>query len=588
MSSRNAEKTVEEKQCVRWKNLQDYHQRLKSVKLSSFFLGDHAQVAHRTQSLMKSILIDDTNFLKVDLSKNYVTEESLRLYKDYADSINLDEKISKLKSGDKLNTTEGRNVIHTRLRDSNILEYLHTGDRLRLNSVERGIINSLAKIKDLCEKLEFGELRTLANEKFLHIVNIGIGGSDLGPSMVCEALQECASATPTEDISVHFLANIDGNALEDLRQTINFTRTLFIVVSKSLTTIETIRNLQSVQKIMLDSILHRDEMSSAESALIHPKLSRHFILVSSNVAGAKKAGVDTESNFFLEFDEGVGGRYSLWGPVGVSIALKYGLECFMSLLKGANCVDRHFFESNLLNSVPFIMACIEVTYTSFFGWHSRAVVPYNNRLGKLPSYLQQLEMESNGKSITSSGKEIVSCSTCPAVFGGSGTDVQHAFFQLLHQGTEKIPVDFLIALQKGNELDDTHQHWLVANCLAQSQALLLGDLRLRSIDGQITGEYVERKEDELAKAFQGDRPSTTIVVKKITPASLGAIIALYEHKVFVESILWGINAYDQWGVELGKTISKSIFAEITSKGAESTNCHDASTAQLINIYSDNF
>nr|ANB27670.1 glucose-6-phosphate isomerase [Perkinsela sp. SMB-60] len=569
----------------KWQDLKAYHDKLKSIELTSFFIGDKEEIMNRVRSLCISIPIDGSNFIKIDLSKSYLTQESVELYRNLADSVGLSEKIQTLKDGGRLNVTEGRDVIHTVLRESEITSQLHLHSPLGLSRKQEIIFHSLKKMKSLCDKLSSSVLKTCLNKKFRYIVNIGIGGSDLGPSMVYEALSDFPSTLGSENISVHFLSNVDGNALDDLSKKIEFTDALFIVASKSFTTIETLTNVKSIQKILIKRISDNQSTqveSNKNEFAINEAMRRHFITVSCNAAEVQKFGFSTSTDAFLEFDEGVGGRYSLWGPVGVSIALKYGFRSFLSLLAGAHQVDAHFYTANAQMNAPFLMACAEITHTNFYGWHSRAVIPYNERLSKFASYLQQLEMESNGKSVNVDGTKIVQHSTCPIVYGGCGTNVQHAFFQLLHQGSEISPVDFIIALRKGNDLCDEHQDWLVANCFAQSQALLLGDLKLMTAASSVS-ENKDHTSKPLSRTFQGNRPSTMIVMEKLTPSSLGALIALYEHKVFVQSILWEINAFDQWGVELGKSIARSIYSEITESRDEGEG-HDTSTEALIKTY----
>ncbi|KNH09360.1 glucose-6-phosphate isomerase glycosomal [Perkinsela sp. CCAP 1560/4] len=567
-----------------WLALVDYHKGLRKCQLSSFLTGEQPDVSERVKQLTIRVDLGEENFLHADFSKNYLTQESIGLYTRFAEEKKLGDKIHELMNGGVLNHSEGRNVSHVVLRSHKVLTQLKkTEQPAELSAEELVVFSTLKKIERICDAVVNGKLQSAKNVPFRHVVNIGIGGSDLGPCMACESLEEF-STQPKSDLSFHFISNIDGNALHDTLKEISVSDSLFIIASKSFTTGETMANMNSILGVLHDELMEKGVLPRGGSATLanSPMLRRHFIAVSCRGDNVKKSGFDTESDAYLNFNEGVGGRYSLWGPVGLSIALKCGFSSFVQLLEGAQLVDAHTSNTSLDNCAPFLMACAEITYNNFFGWRNRAVVPYNQRLSSLVAYLQQLEMESNGKRVTASGDRAVDVDTCPVVFGGSGTNSQHAFFQLLHQGTDTVPVDFIIALQKGNDMSDLHQDWLVANCFAQSQALLMGDRRL-VVDGNRISADRSTASADLCRQFTGDRPSTTLITQRLTPLSLGALLALYEHKVFIESILWEVNAFDQWGVELGKQIAHSIYREISDSDSPQSP-HDASTAEMLNLY----
>ncbi|MBO7555875.1 MAG: glucose-6-phosphate isomerase, partial [Alphaproteobacteria bacterium] len=415
--------------------------------------------------------------------------------------------------------------------------------------------------KSFTDAVRFGKFKGATGKKLTNIVNIGIGGSDLGPFMAVSALKEyCA-----KDMNCYFISNIDGSACEEVLSSLDPETTLFVIVSKTFTTIETLTNAQTCRKWLTD-------------ALGEKAVANHFVAVSTNAAEVSKFGIDTKNMF--EFWDFVGGRYSMWSAVGLSIALMTGMENFEKMLEGANAMDIHFKTTDFAHNIPVILALLGVWYNNFFGFKTHAVIPYDQDLRFLPKYLQQLDMESNGKSVNFSGKQ-VSYSTGQIIFGGAGTDVQHSFFQLIHQGTQIVPIDFIVPAISHNEIAPHHQI-LLANALAQSEALMCGKTLKEAAEELATSGKTKEEIAKLKiyKAFKGNRPSNTIVIKQLTPYTLGMLVAMYEHKVFVQGVIWGINSFDQMGVELGKKLALRILPELTGK---IYNEHDSSTLNLIKL-----
>ncbi|MBR2429935.1 glucose-6-phosphate isomerase [bacterium] len=529
-----------------WKKLESIHHKFKDVEMRDLFLKDDKRAENFSEKL--------DNML-VDYSKNRIDDKVMAALFNLARERKLNEKIEDMFSGKKINKTENRAVLHIALRNrQNTPIYVDGKDVMpKINDV-------LAKMKDFSEAVRLGKFTGHTGKKLTNIVNIGIGGSDLGPYMVTESLKHYWA----KGIKCYFISNIDGTACAEVLNKVDPETTLFIVASKTFTTIETLTNAKTCRKWLVD-------------ALGEHAVSKHFIALSTNKEEVAKFGINTENMF--EFWDFVGGRYSMWSSIGMIIAIAIGFENFERMLEGANAMDRHFATTEFEHNIPVILALIGIWYNNFYGVHRYCVVPYDQYLQYLPSYLQQLDMESNGKSVTLDNK-FVDYATGPILFGGAGTNVQHSFFQLLHQGTEFVPMDFIIPAISHNEIGN-HQQILISNVLAQGEALMLGKtLDEAALELEKAGKTKEEIEKlKKYKSFSGNRPSTTIVLKKLDPYSLGMLVALYEHKVFVQGAIWNINSFDQFGVELGKKLALNILPEI--EGNVLKNKHDCSTAFLI-------
>lgn len=490
-----------------------------------------------------------------DYSKNRFDDKVLEALFALAREHRLEERIEDMFSGKKINITENRAVLHTALRN-------FSGKPVMLDGVDvmPEIRRVLAKMKEFSEAVRNGTFRGATGKKLKNIVNIGIGGSDLGPYMVTQALKKYWA----KDIQCYFISNIDGTACAEVLGQVDPEETLFIVASKTFTTIETLTNARTCREWLV-------------KALGEKAVANHFVALSTNAKAVAEFGIDVNNMF--EFWDFVGGRYSLWSAIGLSIALAVGYDRFEELLKGAEAMDKHFRNTPLERNIPVIMALIGIWYNDYYNIHRYAVIPYDQYLKSLPAYLQQLDMESNGKSVRLDNKKITDYATGPALFGGAGTDVQHSFFQLLHQGTEPVPVDFIIPAVSQNEIGKHHEI-LLANILAQAEALMRGktveeaaaELRNAGKD-EVTVEKLK-----LNKSFDGNRPSNMFILDKLTPFALGMIIAMYEHKVYAQGVIWEIDSFDQWGVELGKQLALKILPELEN-GV--TAAHDGSTTKLI-------
>ncbi|BAL25018.1 glucose-6-phosphate isomerase [Azoarcus sp. KH32C] len=493
--------------------------------------------------------------LFLDYSKNRIDARTMDLLIGLARERGLESARAAMFAGRRINTTEDRAVLHVALRDRSAAPIEVDGQ-----DVMPAVREVLERMGTFAEAVRSGEWRGYTKESITDVVNIGIGGSDLGPAMACQALAACGH----ERLTMHFVSNIDGDHLAGVLAKVDPRRTLFIVASKTFTTIETMTNAATARAWFLAS-------GAAEA-----DVAKHFVAVSTNAERVAAFGIDTANMF--GFWDWVGGRYSMWSAVGLPIAIYVGRDNFNALLDGAHAMDCHFVEAPLDANMPVVLGLLGVWYRSFFDSSSISIAPYAQALARLPAYLQQLEMESNGKSVTRDGKP-VETATCPVIWGEPGTNGQHAFFQLLHQGTDLIPVDFIAPLAASHKLAD-HHRLLLANCIAQSKALMVGktadEVRTELSAGGLSGEALEALVPH--RVFPGNRPSNTLLLPDLSPRSLGALIALYEHKVFVQSVIWGINAFDQWGVELGKQIASRIAAELAG---DQTSAHDASTLGLI-------
>ncbi len=498
----------------------------------------------------------DAAGLFLDYSKNRVNGTTLELLFALARERGVETRRDAMFSGEKINLTENRAVLHTALRAPR-------KDCVQLDghNISHDIHVVLDRIGIFTERVRSGVWHGRNGHAITDIVNIGIGGSDLGPKMACLALRSFTHPR----LTMHFVSNADGHDLSALLPKINLDTTLFIIASKTFTTHETMMNAQSARSWFL----HKGG-SVAD-------LAQHFVAVSTNIEAVKAFGIDPENMF--PFWDWVGGRYSIWSAIGLPVALAIGFDRFQQFLAGAHAMDTHFRTAPLERNMPAIMGLLGLWYRNFFGCSSLSIAPYHQDLSRFPAYLQQLEMESNGKRIGLDGS-VLQHASCPIIWGDVGTNGQHAYFQLLHQGTDITPVDFITALQPSHDLPG-HHAVLMANCFAQSEAFMCGkseeEARLDLQAQGMTSAQIEALAPH--KVFPGNRPSNTILMASLTPATLGALIALYEHKTFVQGVLWGINSFDQWGVELGKVLAKHIHAELI--GTAAPQRHDSSTNGLI-------
>lgn len=530
-----------------WQALVQHQQDIGDLHMRDLFASDSQRFARF------SLRFGDILF---DYSKNRITDQTMRLLVDLARQANLGEWIEAMFSGRKINVTEDRAVLHVALRNRSNTPILVDGQ-----DVMPEVNRVLEKMRVFSESVRSGEWRGYTGKAITDVVNIGIGGSDLGPKMVCEALKPYARP----DLHVHFVSNVDSTDLVEVLKQVNPETVLFLVASKTFTTQETMANAHSARRWFLAAA--KDEAAVA----------KHFAAMSTNTAAVSEFGIDPLNMF--EFWDWVGGRYSLWSAIGLSIALYLGMDRFEELLAGAHKVDQHFRSAPFEQNVPVIMALLGIWYNNFLGADSHAILPYDQYLMYFPAYFQQGDMESNGKSVTRDG-EWVGYSTGPVIWGQPGTNGQHAFYQLIHQGTKLVPCDFLAAAHSQNPLGD-HHPILLSNYLAQTEALMRGrtseEARAELTKAGYSGDPLEALVP--AKTFPGNRPTNSLLYPKLTPEILGSLIALYEHKIFTQGVIWNINSFDQMGVELGKQLAKKILPELTGSAAVSS--HDSSTNGLI-------
>ncbi|WP_370478069.1 glucose-6-phosphate isomerase [Tamlana flava] len=522
-----------------WKKLQEHFKSTKDVHMKDLFAKD----ANRADNF--TIKWED---FYVDFSKNRITDETLKYLLELANEVKLKDAIASQFSGEIINQTEGRAVLHAALRAPKSATFMVDG------------VNVMPEVYEVKQKIELftnevvnGERKGCTGKAFTDVVNIGIGGSDLGPAMVVDALQFYKN-----QLTTHFVSNVDGDHVNEVIKKLNPETTLFVIVSKTFTTQETLSNANTIKEWFL---------KSADEAAI----AKHFVAVSTNIKNVKAFGID-ENNIFPMWDW-VGGRFSLWSAVGLSISLAVGYKNFDSLLSGAHKMDEHFKREDFASNIPVVLALISVWYNNFFGAESEAIIPYSQYLNQFATYLQQGIMESNGKSVDRNGKPIT-YQTGTIIWGEPGTNAQHAFFQLIHQGTKLIPADF-IGFTESLHGNQDHQDKLMSNFLAQTEALL---------NGKTEAEVIEEGADETQKpfkVFQGNKPTNTIFINKLSPESLGKLIAIYEHKIFVQGIIWNIFSYDQFGVELGKQLANKILKEFNDSADGN---HDSSTQNLLNYY----
>jgi glucose-6-phosphate isomerase len=533
-----------------WQALRSHHATVSSIHMRQMFRDDPARFEKFSVKLES---------LQFDYSKNRINEQTVRLLIELAEQARVPTWIVKMFNGEKINSTEHRAALHTALRNCSDRPVLVDGKDV-MPEVQR----VLGKMRNFSDAVRNDQHLGHTGKPITDIVNIGIGGSDLGPLMVCEALKHFASP----NLRAHFVSNVDGTHLTETLSNLDAETTLFIVSSKTFTTQETLTNARSARAWLVD--LLDDDQSVA----------KHFAAVSTNLEATSRFGINPDNVF--EFWDWVGGRYSLWSAIGLPIALYVGMDKFEELLSGAHAMDEHFRDAPLDKNIPVLMGLLGIWYGNFFGASSNVVLPYDQYLHRFPAYLQQLDMESNGKRVDRDGNE-VDYDTGMVVWGEPGTNGQHAFYQLIHQGTRMIPADFLAPMHSHNAIGE-HHAILLANCYAQTEALMLGktseearaELEAQGLQGEALEALLPHK------VFPGNKPTNTLLFDKLDPHTLGMLIALYEHKVFVQSVVWNINPFDQWGVELGKQLAGEILPELCNT-APATR-HDASTNGLINHY----
>ena len=538
-----------------WVALLEHFERVKKVHMVELFEQDPDRFKKYSLQF---------NDMLLDYSKNRVTDVTLKLLFSLAEQAGVEKWRDRMFSGEKINNTEGRAVLHTALRnrsgnpvfvdDENVMPLVET---------------ELEKMRVFSDKVRNGQWIGYAGLPITNVVNIGIGGSDLGPHMVCRALEPYSH----KSLRVHFVSNVDGSHIGQMLSKLRPETTLFIVASKTFTTQETLTNANTAKKWFLEGA----------GRVTEGDIAKHFVAVSTNEKEVEKFGIDPVNMF--RFWDWVGGRYSLWSAVGLTSAIYVGMDNFIEMLEGAHEMDKHFQETPLDQNIPVILAMLGIWYGNFFHAESSAVLPYDHNLRMLPAYLEQADMESNGKSVDREGRQ-ATYSTGKIIWGAEGINGQHAFYQLLHQGTRLIPTDFIASIQShGNHKE--HCDILASNFLAQTEALMKG----RTMEK--TREQLKEADIELHKAekrlphmiFSGNQPSNSIVIKKLTPKALGSLLAMYEHKIFVQGIVWNLNSYDQWGVELGKKLAKNILEEL--EGDDDLYEHDSSTSGLLDCFRKN-
>ncbi|MBN1960670.1 MAG: glucose-6-phosphate isomerase [Deltaproteobacteria bacterium] len=534
-----------------WQALKLHHQAICNIHMKDMFASDSER--GRKFSLRVGPIF-------LDYSKNRITDETIKLLMALANKCEVKRERDRMFKGETLNFTEGRSVLHVALRN-------HFDCPIKVNGkdVMPNVKAVVEKMYYFVERVRSGIWQGYTGKKVTDIVNIGIGGSDLGPMMVTEAL----SPYWHPDIQPHFVSNVDGTHIAETLKHLDAQTTLFIIASKTFTTQETLTNAHSARAWLCEKL-------GSENAV-----AKHFVAVSTAAQEVAKFGIDTANMF--EFWDWVGGRYSLWSAIGLPIACMIGTENFSKLLAGANAMDEHFCNATLDKNMPVLLAMLGVWYNNFFNFTSHAVLPYDQYLHRLPAYLQQVDMESNGKRVDRSGAEIKDYATGPIIWGEPGTNGQHAFYQLLHQGTQLIPADFIAPAKTHNHIGD-HHPILLANFFAQTEALMCGKTE-DEVRCELEAANLPKDKVELLiphKIFPGNRPTNSFLIDEISPESLGMLLAMYEHKIFVQGIVWNVNSYDQWGVELGKQLAKRILPELKDKQSIST--HDSSTNQLINEY----
>ena len=525
-----------------WKLLQEHYQEIKNVHLKDLFKEDKDRFKNYSAALPDIL---------VDYSKNIITDKTLQLLLQLAEECELQSAIQAMFNGEKINENENRAVLHTALRNFSGKPVLLDG-----KDVMPDVQKVLSQMKTFCRKVHDGDWKGYSGKKIKYIVNIGIGGSDLGPVMVTEALKPYW----VDGIQAYFVSNIDGSHIAEVLKKVTSEETLFLIASKTFTTQETMTNAFSAREWFL------------KEALDEKFVAKHFVALSTNTEAVKKFGI-AEENMFVFWDW-VGGRYSLWSAIGLSISLTIGYDNFENLLKGAHESDNHFKEKSFDKNIPVLLGMISIWYLNFFGATTEAILPYDQYMHRFAAYFQQGNMESNGKHVDRNG-ESVNYSTGPVIWGEPGTNGQHAFYQLIHQGTPMIPCDFIAPVITHNPLG-LHHRILLSNFFAQTEALMNGKTKEELVAENVPAELIPYK------TFEGNRPTNSFLVKEITPFTLGELIALYEHKIFVQGVIWNIYSFDQWGVELGKQLAQKILPELENDAEVTT--HDSSTNGLINSF----
>lgn len=543
-------KKINPTQTNAWKKLKKHHQEIKRVEMKDLFAND----ARRFQKF--SLTFEE---MLVDFSKNRITKETVKLLLQLAKETNLKAEIKTMFAGEKINETENRAVLHTALRNRSKKAIKVDGKNVmpQVNAV-------LEQMKVFSNKIIAGKWKGYTRKRITDIVNIGIGGSDLGPVMVTEALKPYWK----KGMNVHFVSNVDGTHISETLKKLSPETTLFIIASKTFTTQETMTNARSARDWFL------------KKAKKNEFVKKHFVAVSTNQKGVEDFGIAGENMF--GFWDWVGGRYSLTSAIGLSVACTIGFDKFEELLDGFHAMDQHFVKTPLEKNIPVLLALIGIWYNNFFGAETEAILPYDQYLHRFAAYFQQGNMESNGKFVDRNGKK-VSYQTGPVVWGEPGTNGQHAFYQLIHQGTKLIPCDFIAPANSHNQIGDHHVK-LLSNFFAQTEALMNGKTKAEATEDLKTAGKSKEEISKLLpfKIFAGNRPTNSFLIKKITPRALGSLIAMYEHKIFAQGIIWNIYSFDQWGVELGKQLAKKILPELEDEKVIKT--HDSSTNGLINNY----
>jgi glucose-6-phosphate isomerase len=535
-----------------WKNLVDHFKEMKSVHMKDLFADDPDRFNKYSIRF---------NGILVDYSKNIITEDTLKLLLKLTDDVGLRDALNKMFNGESINETEDRAVLHTALRNR-----INTPVCVNDKNVMPEVNAVLSKMKDFSDKIISGEWKGFTDKKITDIVNIGIGGSDLGPVMVTECLRPYAK----EGLEVHFVSNVDGTHITETLKQLNPETTLFLIASKTFTTQETMTNAFAAREWFL------------KCAKDHAYVAKHFVALSTNIEKVEEFGIDKDNMFV--FWDWVGGRYSLWSAIGLSIACYIGYENYAELLQGAFEMDSHFRETPFERNIPVILALIGIWYNNFFGAQTEVILPYDQYMHRFAAYFQQGNMESNGKSVDRSGSR-VDYQTGPIIWGEPGTNGQHAFYQLIHQGTKIIPADFLAPAISHNRIGE-HHNILLSNFFAQTEALLNGKTKEEAIEEL---KRDGRSDEEIRKlyphkVFEGNRPTNSILFNKLTPRALGSLIVMYEHKIFVQGVIWNIFSFDQWGVELGKQLAKKILPELGDD--KQVDSHDSSTNGLINTFKE--
>ena len=539
---------INPKQTNAWNDLTAHHKEMQSIQMRDLFREDPKRFEKFSVTM---------NDLLFDYSKNIITDKTMRLLLNLAVASEVKAAIEAMFDGEKINATENRSVLHVALRNFSDKPMMSDG-----KDVMPEVRRVQSQMKNFCERVHSGEWKGYSGKKIRHIVNIGIGGSDLGPVMVTEALRPYWK----KDIEAHFVSNVDGTHIAETLKKVTPEETLFLIASKTFTTQETMMNAHTARDWFM------------QSAKEEGHVAKHFVALSTNEKEVTKFGIAPENMFV--FWDWVGGRYSLWSAIGLSIALTIGYDHFEELLKGGHATDDHFRQTPFEKNIPVIMALVGLWYTNFFKAQTEAILPYDQYMHRFPAYFQQGNMESNGKYVDRDGNK-VTYQTGPVIWGEPGTNGQHAFYQLIHQGTILIPCDFIAPAISHNAIGKHHEV-LLSNFFAQTEALMNGKT-VEEVEKELSKMSEEQKNKLVPfKVFEGNRPTNSCLVKKITPFSLGQLIALYEHKIFVQGVIWNIYSFDQWGVELGKQLAVKIQPELENEN--SISAHDSSTNGLINRY----